>query len=626
MCGRFMKGKKTKNRMRKSNIFFETATLIKKSGLNFWLFELLYKLAAFAILYPLLLAAFGFTLKRAGFNYLTNDYIYIYLRNPFTILLILLLITGFISYVSMELCCLAICFDAAHHDRKISLLEIFRGGTRLFTKKFWGKKFFSGFGMVNILVTVNVTLIGFLVANVNLPSFVTDIFKRPVVLAGVILVLVALFIYCLVNIFVVNIVAYDGSSTKEARQRSRRMIRHRWWKTLLTFVLWNLFVLVLIYGIYFILLALIWIGVSILNKTQLGIAIYLAVFRNAIKVIKVLLFVGVLPVCFSIVSTLFYRFRCDSGNAENTGIFSKEGAKKSAKENRKLQVWIAGILIAVSVAADSYYLVKSFETNPFHNVEMFNDTEVMAHRGNSYNAPENTMLAFEKAVEATADYIEIDVHMTKDGRLVVMHDSNLKRTAGINREIYNVNYEDIRDADVGSWFGSDEEFAKCRIPLLSDVMKYAKNRIKLNIEVKQSDHEPGLVDKVVEMIHEFKFEDECVITSMNYEALKQAKMLDESIKTGYVLSVAYGSFYNIDYVDAFSINSGYVDKNVIDAIHNRGKEVYVWTINGEDRAKELTMMGVDAIITDNTEMAREVIYSKYSNGLLFNVLSYVFKK
>ena len=93
-----------------------------------------------------------------------------------------------------------------------------------------------------------------------------------------------------------------------------------------------------------------------------------------------------------------------------------------------------------------------------------------------------------------------------------------------------------------------------------------------------------------------------------------------------MLSVAYGSFYNIDYVDAFSINSGYVDKNVIDAIHNRGKEVYVWTINGEDRAKELTMMGVDAIITDNTEMAREVIYSKYSNGLLFNVLSYVFKK
>ena len=105
--------------MRKSNIFFETATLIKKSGLNFWLFELLYKLAAFAILYPLLLAAFRFTLKRAGFNYLTNDYIYIYLRNPFTILLILLLITGFISYVSMELCYLAICFDAAHHDTHI---------------------------------------------------------------------------------------------------------------------------------------------------------------------------------------------------------------------------------------------------------------------------------------------------------------------------------------------------------------------------------------------------------------------------------------------------------------------------------------------------------------------------
>ena len=112
---------------------------------------------------------------------------------------------------------------------------------------------------------------------------------------------------------------------------------------------------------------------------------------------------------------------------------------------------------------------------------------------------------------------------------------------------------------------------------------------------------------------------------MSYDALKQIKSIDERIKTGYVLTIAYGNFYNLDYCDAFSINSAYVNKKMVDAIHNRGKKIFVWTVNSSSKAKEMTEIGVDAIITDNPVMTREIVYSKYNNPLFKNVLDYVFR-
>ena len=235
------------------------------------------------------------------------------------------------------------------------------------------------------------------------------------------------------------------------------------------------------------------------------------------------------------------------------------------------------------------------------------------------------MLAFENAVDSMADYIELDVHETRDGEIVVIHDSNLRRTTDLTANIWEVSYEEIKDVDAGSYFGDEEEFSECTIPTLREVMEYAGGKIKLNIEIKLSDKEPHLVQKVAELIDEYGYQEDCYVTSMSYDALKQIKSIDERIKTGYVLTIAYGNFYNLDYCDAFSINSAYVNKKMVDAIHNRGKKIFVWTVNSSSKAKEMTEIGVDAIITDNPVMTREIVYSKYNNPLFKNVLDYVFR-
>lgn len=611
---------------RNKGIISGTAALIKKCGLSLIVFELLYKLAAFAIGYPLYLAGWDFTLRKAGFKYLTNNYFFTYLKSPFTIIFFVLIILIFAFYVTYEVACLSVCFDAGYHNNPITIAQIFKAGVKLVRKTMKKKRIGTFLHVLIVSLMMNITLIGFLASGITLSdAAVRTIKSHAYIFIPIGLAVLALFVYCIIHMFSINYMAYDGGDISDSKRKSRQMVRVRGLRSFGLVFGWNVALLAVIYIVYFIMIIIISLGVTILDKANLGMALFLTVFRVVLFVTKVLLIITSLPVSYCLITSMFYRYRCDEGDEFNMGIVTESLIGSKGNSHRMRQFVISAAVIVISLVMNIMYMVRAFDSNPFSNVEFFDQTLIMAHRGSSYNAPENTMLAFEKAVEATADYIELDVHETKDGRIVVMHDDSLKRTAGVNKEVWNMNYEDIAKLDAGSWFGSNEEFKECRIPLLSDVMKYTKGKIRLNIEIKLTDNEPDLVKMVAALIEQYDYIDECVVTSMNYEALKGIKQINPKIQTGYVLNVAYGNFYNLPYVDAFSINSGFVNKNMVDAIHNRGKEIYVWTVNGENRAKELTVMGVDGLITDNPVMAREVVYSKYSNTLIYNVLSYVFK-
>ena len=617
---------KNRRKGRNKGIIFGTAALIKKCGLSLVVFELLYKLAAFAVAYPLYLLGWNFTLKRAGFKYLTNNYFFTYLKSPFTIIFFLLVILLFSFYVTYEVACLSVCFDSGYHNNPISIIQILRAGMKLVRKTMKKKRIGTFLHVLVVSLMMNITLIGFLVSGITLPDVAVRTLKsHSYIFIPIGIAVLALFVYCIIHMFSINYMAYDGGSITESKRKSRQMVRLRGVRSFGVILGWNVALLAAIYVVYFIMILLISLGVTILDKANLGMALFLTVFRVVLFVTKVLLVITSLPVSYCLITSMFYRYRCDDGDEFNMGIVTESLLDSSRNFNRKRQFIVSAAIIVISLAANVTYIVRAFDSNPFANVEIFDQTLIMAHRGSSYNAPENTMLAFEKAVKETADYIELDVHETKDGQIVVMHDDSLKRTTGVNKKVWNMNYEDIALLDAGSWFGDSKEFKECRIPLLSEVMEYTKGRIRLNIEIKLTDNEPDLVDMVAALIEQYDYTDDCVVTSMNYEALKAIKQINPKIQTGYVLTVAYGNFYNLPYVDAFSINSGFVNKNMVDAIHNRGKEIYVWTVNGESRAKELTVMGVDGLITDNPVMAREVVYSKYSNTLIYNVLSYVFK-
>ena len=121
-------------------------------------------------------------------------------------------------------------------------------------------------------------------------------------------------------------------------------------------------------------------------------------------------------------------------------------------------------------------------------------------------------------------------------------------------------------------------------------------------------------------------ENDCVITSFSSSALLAAKSCDESIRVGYILSAAYGDYYDMKNIDFFSVNAAFLSKRTIDAIHNSGKQVYAWTVNNKDSIKNLTNKGVDGVITDNPVLARETIYSRDTSETIINMIRYVFNQ
>lgn len=247
---------------------------------------------------------------------------------------------------------------------------------------------------------------------------------------------------------------------------------------------------------------------------------------------------------------------------------------------------------------------------------------ITSHRGSSISAPENTIHALQSSVDEMADFAEIDVQQTKDGVSVIVHDQNLKRTTGMNANIWTKTYDQIKDLDAGSWFAP--EFADARIPTLEEAVVFSKGKIKLNIEIKPHTKYKNLEKDVVRIIEENDFVEECVITSFNYGSLTKIKKLNSDIKTGCILSPVYGEFYDMKYSDFYSLEKNFLTARMVYQIHQRGKKVHVWTVNSEEYLDKMAKLGVDNIITDDPVLARNILYSKDLPDYTVNFLKLIF--
>jgi glycerophosphoryl diester phosphodiesterase len=229
---------------------------------------------------------------------------------------------------------------------------------------------------------------------------------------------------------------------------------------------------------------------------------------------------------------------------------------------------------------------------------------VTAHRGSSMKAPENTLSALRQAAADGAEYAEIDVQTTADGVVVLMHDADLMRIAAINRKIYEVGYDELKDIDIGSWFS--HHFGNERISTLEEAIDFARGRIKLNIELKYNRPDPGLANEVVRIIREKGFLAECVVSSLDSQALKSLKERLPEVKAGLIVFRALGNLSQTEW-DFVSIHAGRATRSLVKNAHRSGKEVHVWTVNDFHNALSMIELGVDNIITDDPEGLKNLL-------------------
>lgn len=235
-----------------------------------------------------------------------------------------------------------------------------------------------------------------------------------------------------------------------------------------------------------------------------------------------------------------------------------------------------------------------------------NPVMITAHRGDQSAAPENTLSAFEAAIENGADYVELDVTETKDGILVILHDDSLMRTTGLEKNIWDVTYEETQKLDAGSWYSG--EFAGERIPTLEEVIRLCKGKIKMNIEIKVTGHESKeFVEKIVALIQKEELSNQCIVTSFDYDTVRMVKELDSSLQAGPILSGKEQNLENYQDMDLFSISGKILTKDMVEEAHKMGKPVHVWTVNDKSKIKKFWRMGVDNIITNDPGLVRKIV-------------------
>ena len=224
---------------------------------------------------------------------------------------------------------------------------------------------------------------------------------------------------------------------------------------------------------------------------------------------------------------------------------------------------------------------------------------VVAHRGVSSLAPENTLAAVKKAVEIGADGSEIDVRLTKDGEVVLLHDSRLKRTAGDPGAVWDFTLQELTGFEVGAWFG--EKFEGEPIPTLTQVIRSVKGKILLNIEIKLSREEPEIAQKVVDIIHREKIRKKCLITSFDRKTVETVKEIDPRIKTGFIFGQDYPEDVFEGNWDVLSCNIRVLNAEFMAKAREKKKEIHVWTVDDQEEMRRLIDLGVDAIITNRPQ-------------------------
>lgn len=233
---------------------------------------------------------------------------------------------------------------------------------------------------------------------------------------------------------------------------------------------------------------------------------------------------------------------------------------------------------------------------------------VIAHRGASRSAPENTLAAMRKAIEFGADYAECDVFQTKDGEIVLFHDEEMERTTGKEGMIWDYTLAELEEMEVGSWF--KEEFRGEPIPTLREVIQLVKGKIKLNIEVKVSGKDPEIAQKVVDIIRSERFEKECMVTSFEKPVIQKVKEIAPDLITGFIFDEEFPADIFEGSWEYVCSKRNIVDKAFVQEANQKGKKVFVWTVNYPAEMKKLIDLGVDGIITDVPDVLREILSSK----------------
>ena len=521
---------------------------------------------------------FQLALTLAGEEHLDKNNILHILTNPysFVILNLLVLIVAFFMFIEFSILTFTIYGQLT--EKQYSFRSILDNAWNK-TKNLAGfQTLFFIFYFLITIPTINLGVKSVLAKNLFIPKFISsEIMKTN---SGLIVWGLIMIVFAYLNlrlIFTLPLTAVGDENILDSIKRSWELTKTGKRKLVLT---------ILLFEIIYLLIAAVLTGVityiCIYFDNDGNNPIIQTLFFSSIS--GIIFFLGVISkvtVITSLITVLIDHNEISEKLVNNLN----ENKKKS-----RLVVTLTTIIIVVAV------LVNGF--NMYGN-GVNKNIETIAHRGYVAKGVENSIEALEGAAEVGADYVEFDIILTKDNKFVVMHDYNLKRLAGVNKRVQDMNFDEV----VGLTIKQGDYTSK--IPSLEEFVNKAKElNMNLVIELKPHGAEPpNYIDILIDEVKRLKLEN-YKFMSLNSKVMEELETKVPTLETGYVIPLQFGNFHHSN-VDFFVIEDFSYRDRLVEQARKENKQVFVWTINDPALITKYLQSPADGIITDEPELVKD---------------------
>ena len=521
---------------------------------------------------------FQLALTLAGEEHLDKNNILHILTNPYSFIILNLLILIVAFFMFIEFSILTFTIYGQLTDKKYSYRSILKNA--------WNKtKNLAGFQTLFFIIyfiitipTVNLGVKSVLAKNLFIPKFISgEIMKTN---SGLIIWGLIMIVFAYLNlrlIFTLPLTAVGDENILDSIKRSWELTKTGKRKLIFTFFLFET-----IYIIITVILIGVITFICIYVDKNGNNPIVQTLYFSAISAI--IFFLGVISkvtVITSLVTVLIDQNEISEELVNNLN----ENKKKS-----RLVATFTTIIIIFAAIINGFNIYGNGVNK---------NIETIAHRGYVYKGVENSIEALEGAAEVGANYVELDILLTKDNKFVVMHDYNLKRLAGINKQVKDMNYDEV----VGLPIKQGDYTSK--IPSLEEFVNKAKAlNMKLVIELKPHGGEPSnYIDILIEEIKRLKLEN-YKFMSLNSKVMEELETKAPNLETGYVIPLQFGNFDQTN-VDFFVIEDFSYRDRLVEQAKKQNKKVFVWTINDPALITRYLQSSADGIITDEPELVKE---------------------
>jgi glycerophosphoryl diester phosphodiesterase len=583
-----------------SNILLvrETFTMVRKKFSDFILIHTAYTALGFTLFAPLMGALVKLLLKVSSKQILADTDILFFLLSPYGITALLIFGALLITIIIFELSSMMLLYTTKSGEQYLGLLHAL-GFTAARAVTIF--KFSFHFTIRVTLIVLPFLAVAGMIGWLSLTKYDINYYlsaKPPIFWiagAAIILILLSMIFFLINNLLdwslTLPLVLFKDVDPGKSFSASRFLVATKKKRTARILIYWGLGVLL--------------ISLIVFGFIELMTYFFLPLFYHSMNLL--ILVIGVLIVVWFVVNLLatslfsasfsgiLVEFLTNYDSPIDTVQYAEVQPvdKPFLTRPRVFALAIIGIVAAVAI---SFSLLD--------DIQAADDLIIVAHRGAAGKAPENTLASVKQAMEDKTDWVEIDVQESRDGYIVVVHDSDFMKLAKNDLKVWDGTLAQIQAIDIGSWFSSD--FSDERVPLLKDVLKAAKGKAKVVIELKYYGHDQYLEQRVVDIVEEMDMVNDIAIMSLKYEGIQKVRKLRPDWTIGLLSAQVLGNMNAID-ADFLAVNASMAKPAFIRTSQEAGKKVFVWTVNDKMAMFRLMSLGVDGIITDEPALARRVI-------------------